>query len=178
MFTSKAGAKNTSAKLNFMDDRPKGGLTFRFTASTPQDLSERQEFQDFLIPIIAENKQRNTTNLAADATVAQGLGAGAAALTSDQPSERSTPSASTSRATTPAPVVRPNPSGATYNKEEVALRLRVLAKNPTLKALHRDLVLAKLVSDAEFWDGRQVRFAFRVDTPPNHQLRVSLAYSI
>jgi len=158
MFTSKAGAKNTSAKLNFVEDRPKGGLTFKFTAAAPHDLSERQDLQDFLIPIIAENKQRNTANIAGEANVAQGMGAGAAALVPDQAGgpPSASASASNSRSTTPAPSNRPSTSGTTYNKEEVAVRLRVLAKNPTLKALHRDLAVAGLISDADFWDGREV----------------------
>jgi transcription initiation factor TFIIH subunit 1 len=159
MFTSKAGAAKTSAKLAFIDDRPKGGLTFQFTATSPQNLADRQALQDYLIPFIAENKQRNTTNIATDANAAQGIGAGAAALAKSQPVASSSTSPWTSRPSTPAPVARATasgPSGNAYDEEEIGLRKRVLAKNSTLKSLHRDLVIAGLVSDEDFWDGRQV----------------------
>jgi len=36
------------------------------------------------------------------------------------------------------------------------IRLRVLRKNPTLKMLHTELVLAKEITEEEFWDGREV----------------------
>ena len=159
MFTSKAGAAKTSAKLAFIDDRPKGGLTFQFTATPPQSLADRQALQDYLIPFIAENKQRNTTNLATEANAGQGIGAGAAALARPQPTASSSNSTSTSRANTPGPVARTTaggPGGISYDEEEIGLRKRVLAKTPTLKSLHRDLVIAGLVSDEDFWDGRQV----------------------
>lgn len=159
MFTSKAGAAKTSAKLAFIDDRPKGGLTFQFTAASPQNLADRQALQDFLIPFIAENKQRNTTNIANDANAAQGMGAGAAALARPQPVASSSTSPANSRTTTPVPAGRaaaPGPNGTTYDEEEIGLRKGVLSKNPTLKSLHRDLVIAGLVSDEDFWDGRQV----------------------
>ena len=38
------------------------------------------------------------------------------------------------------------------------LRLRVLNKNPNLKLLHRELVLAKQITEEEFWEGREVGF--------------------
>lgn len=156
MFTSKAGAAKTSAKLAFIDDRPKGGLTFQFTAAAPQNLADRQALQDYLIPFIAENKQRNTTNLATEANAAQGIGAGAAAIARPQPTASSSTSPAGSRANTPVPAARTAAGGTAYDEEEIGLRKSVLSKNPTLKSLHRDLVIAGLVSDADFWDGRQV----------------------
>jgi len=38
------------------------------------------------------------------------------------------------------------------------IRLRVLRKNPTLKMLHTELVLAKEITEEEFWDGREVSY--------------------
>lgn len=87
------------------------------------------------------------------------MGAGAAALARPQPIASSSTSPANSRTTTPAPAGRaaaPGPNGTTYDEEEIGLRKGVLSKNPTLKSLHRDLVIAGLVSDEDFWDGRQV----------------------
>jgi transcription initiation factor TFIIH subunit 1 len=40
---------------------------------------------------------------------------------------------------------------------EFRLRKKVLMNNPELGALHRDLVMTGQITEAEFWDGREVR---------------------
>ncbi|KAI5452983.1 RNA polymerase II transcription factor B subunit 1 [Naganishia albida] len=188
MFTSKAGAKKTSLKLEFENNVPKGGLTFQFTATPPNDVSERQQVQDFLVPIIAKNKERVLSGIAQTTDAEAGIKAGAAALVESvgkdgRPVKTSTPSgravdvakilpgtAPSSRAGTPS---RPTPPGtpvpATGTDQTIpggligpslapfAIQLKqsVLRKHPNLLSLHRQLVIEKLVTEAEFWDGRE-----------------------
>lgn len=171
MFTSKAGAAKTSAKLAFLEDRPPGGLTFQFTSPTPQDLTDRQDLQDYLVPFIAANKARGTPGTTAitekvveAGNVAQGIGAGGAALA--EPSvgrKRGLPSDSASQSRSSTPLPNPALKGSTGTgrsktslSEDLQLKRGILGKNPTLRQLHADLVLSKLILDSEFWDGRQV----------------------
>lgn len=174
MFTSKAGAKKTSLKLEFENNVPAGGLTFQFTAPPPTDVAQRQEVQDLLVPIIARNKERLITGLAQGAVVEAGIKTGAAALVEQTGKVTSTPSgravdvgkvvsgAGLSRSGTPTPGT-PNgdqtppqgPLGPSLTPFAIALKQSVLRKNPHLLSLHRQLVIEKLVTEAEFWDGRE-----------------------
>jgi transcription initiation factor TFIIH subunit 1 len=184
MFTSKAGAKKTSLKLEFENNVPAGGLTFQFTATPPKDISERQEIQDFLVPIIAKNKERVLSGIAQTADAEAGIKAGAAALVEtlgkDGRGKTSTPSGKAvdaakvaqlaaggkSRSGTPTPgtpVASPaadgnvptGPIGPSLTPFAIQLKQSVLRKNPNLLSLHRQLVIEKLVTEAEFWDGRE-----------------------
>lgn len=187
MFTSKAGAKKTSLKLEFENNVPAGGLTFQFTAPPPADTLERQQVQDFLVPIIARNKERLISALAQTADAEAGIKAGAAALveTVGKDAQRGKTSTPTGRAVdvakvaalgappppvksrsgtptpgTPGPVTdqpeQPSgPLGPSLSPFAIQLKQSVLRKNPHLLSLHRQLVIEKLVTEAEFWDGRE-----------------------
>lgn len=143
MFTSKAGAPKTSLKLSFVDDVPAGGLTFQFSAAGTE-VADRQAVMDRLIGIIAANKER----------IASGVDD---APPPPPPPKRKLPppvlstlsSPGSSRASSP----KPGPSGLT--PEMIELRKAVLLKNPQLKVLHKELVLGRLVSESEFWEGRE-----------------------
>lgn len=165
MFTSKAGAAKTSAKITFINDVPAGGLTFQFVAPSPQDVADRQELQETLVPVIARNKEREAEGLAAGSNVAQGIGAGSAAIaessTSGNRSRGDTPASGGAGTGTNTPNIvagRKKAMPAGFSEEEIALKTKVLTKHPTLRKLHAELVFGKLVTDAEFWEGRQVGF--------------------
>ena len=64
---------------------------------------------------------------------------------------------STSRATSVATERRETPVIAgTDPASEFRLRKKVLMSNPELLTLHRDLVMTGQITEAEFWDGREV----------------------
>jgi transcription initiation factor TFIIH subunit 1 len=187
MFTSKAGAKKTSLKLEFENNVPRGGLTFQFTAAPPNDVSERQQVQDLLVPIIAKNKERVLSGIAQTADAEAGIKAGANALVESvgkdgRPVKTSTPSGKAvdvakilpgnapspragtpTRSTpgTPVPTTGPDQSipggliGPSLTPFAIQLKQSVLRKHPNLLSLHRQLVIEKLVTEAEFWDGRE-----------------------
>jgi transcription initiation factor TFIIH subunit 1 len=55
----------------------------------------------------------------------------------------------------PAPSVAP---GAGLSADDIRLRKKVLVANPDLMGLHRDLVMSGQITEAEFWEGREVYF--------------------
>lgn len=159
---SKAGAANTSLKLLFKDDLPKGGLTFKFTS--PQKEADRQRVQDLLIPFVQANK----TAESAAASTAAGTPAGgtpAAGTPTAGPSGAGGSGSGTASPAVSTPVGTPGTPSALVRKrkhEDDAsrkrtniLRQRVLRRDPTLKELHRALVLGKQISEDDFWSGRE-----------------------
>jgi transcription initiation factor TFIIH subunit 1 len=49
------------------------------------------------------------------------------------------------------------PEQQAARKLETKLKMKVLAKNPNLRALHKELVRGAQISEKEFWEGREVR---------------------
>lgn len=133
MFTSKAGAAKTSLKLSFLEDTPAGGLTFQFI-NPGKEVEERQIVMDRLIGIIAQTKERMAAG--GDETTSKAV--------------KPVPAATPSRPASPAPS---RFGGLT--PEMIELRQAVLLKNPQLKMLHKELVMGKLVTESEFWSGRE-----------------------
>lgn len=73
---------------------------------------------------------------------------------------------SISRATSVATERRGTPVIAgTDPASEFRLRKKVLMSNPELLTLHRDLVMTGQITEAEFWDGREVCPLFRLLSP-------------
>ncbi|KAJ9098251.1 hypothetical protein QFC21_004580 [Naganishia friedmannii] len=181
MFTSKAGAKKTSLKLEFENNVPAGGLTFQFTSPPPADVSDRQKVQDLLVPIIAKNKERLVVRTVEKSDAEAGIRAGGNALLEKSGKTTSTPSgkvvdvsrvigttsAAASRPSSPAPSpatgpptdtiseIPTGPLGPSLTPFAIQLKQSVLRKHPNLLSLHRQLVIEKLVTEQEFWDGRE-----------------------
>jgi transcription initiation factor TFIIH subunit 1 len=181
MFTSKAGAKKTSLKLEFENNVPAGGLTFQFTSTPPADVSDRQKVQDLLVPIIAKNKERLVVRTVEKSDPEAGIRAGGNALLEKSGKTTSTPSGKVvevsrvigttstgaSRPSSPSTSIPSGPStntsseiptgplGPSLTPFAIQLKQSVLRKHPNLLSLHRQLVIEKLVTEQEFWDGRE-----------------------
>lgn len=156
MLASKAGSARTSLMLKFKEDVPPGGLLFTFTAATKE--TDRQAVQDLLIPFVAANKAGTAAPTPASAGPSKAAGtATTAAAPSGATSGAATPAAGSTPGT-PSSITRKrklDDADATARRRSNALRERVLRKNPTLKLLHRELVIGKQISEDEFWDGRE-----------------------
>ncbi|WRT66590.1 uncharacterized protein IL334_003549 [Kwoniella shivajii] len=172
MLASKAGSKSISLKILFKDDIPAGGLLFVFSNATSKE-EDRKSVQDILIPFVAVNKNP-ITNTSASA----GGGSGSASASNDT-SNVVTPSTSAAAAVMSAnsrgkrkaeddgtPTSTPggggggvstpiSPAVRAQRKKEYKLRQKVLEKNPTLRMLHRELVIGKQITEEEFWEGRE-----------------------
>lgn len=158
MMTSKAGAANTSLKIMFKDELPKGGLTFKFTS--PQKEADRQKVQDLLIPFVQANKAAEGAAAggtpAAATPTAGPSGAGSGDGTPGTASPMSTPVGTPGGAGTPSSLVRKRKHEDDASRKRTnILRQRVLRRDPTLKELHRALVLGKQISEDDFWSGRE-----------------------
>lgn len=135
MLTSKPEAARISLQVRFKDNIPEGGLSFTFEGAKKKE--DRQAVQDMLVPVIAANR-------AAESSSGPGTPSG------------STPATGTPG--TPASLVRKRKADdgdSKARRKTNALREAVLRKNSTLKLLHRELVMAKQISEDEFWDGRE-----------------------
>lgn len=172
MFASKATSPKVSLKVTFRDNIPDGGLTFTFTS--PDARNDRQTVQDILIPYITANRAQaggSGTPAAAGGTPTAAVSASASAP--GTPGAMGTPGAAAAGGSagkgkrkadeiTPAgggvgsAVAALSPAAAAKLKATNRLRLRVLNKNPNLKLLHRELVVARQITEEEFWDGREV----------------------
>ena len=53
------------------------------------------------------------------------------------------------------------PEQQAARKLETKLKMKVLAKNPNLRALHKELVRGQQISEREFWEGREVSLLSR-----------------
>ena len=171
MLASKAGSAKVSLKLLFKDDIPNGGLHFTFTSSTvSQREGDRKIVQNTLIPFVSATR----------AGVPSGSGGGSGGfgvtgVTGGSSVPTSTPGGSASG--TPGTVVgkrkaidggsagaSPGASGeggggsGGKRPENWKLRVKVLKKNPHLDLLHRELVRGKQITEAEFWEGREVSY--------------------
>jgi transcription initiation factor TFIIH subunit 1 len=156
MFASKATSAKVSLKVTFRDDIPAGGLLFTFTS--PKAGDDRTAVQDTLIPYITANRSapNGVTPAAATAATTSAAPSPAAAGPSGEKKRKAyDPSTPTDTAPgTPSAVAGVKRPQTQLGK----IRLRVLRKNPTLKLLHTELVLAKEITEEEFWDGREVSF--------------------
>ena len=162
MLASKAGAPKVSLKLVFKDDIPQGGLFFTFT-NTPTREDDRKVVQDTLIPFVSANRAGSPNNANVDTPGASGSGAGGSATGSTPGTPSAVPGAGSS-GKRKADVNSPSGSGSGSKirgdrSEDWSLRKKVLMRNPTLNLLYRELVLSTQITQAEFWDGREVSFA-------------------
>lgn len=165
LFSSKEGAAQVKLKISLVGDD--AGHNFTFTSPQPQAVNERQKFKQELTAIIGRNRSApdnlpkpilpsiNPSNgLPAHIAPSPVASTPRPSALSVRPSMSRAPSvASESRGT---PVVTGSDPAS-----EFRLRKKVLMSNPELGALHRDLVMTGQITEAEFWDGREVcRAAF------------------
>lgn len=181
MFASKATSAKVSLKVTFKDDVPAGGLLFTFTS--PDAAADRTTVQDTLIPYITANRQGPSMQDTVAATAAAGSGSPAVgspaaangngngtpdALNKGKRKAVYDPSTPTSDAGVAA-------GGSSNSKrpqmQNGKIKARVLRKNPNLKLLYTELVLAKEITEEEFWDGREVCTAFHTLRLPGHLSR-------
>lgn len=163
MLASKAGAPKVSLKLLFKDDLPAGGLHFTFTNPTVSSREDdRKTVQDILIPFVSINKGITPLPGAiptpgAASTSTPGTPAAVAGIKRRLDGETAAPSpASSQDGGTPV-----DPAKKVKNSVLNSLRGKVLRKNPTLAALHHELVVSpddptQRISEREFWEGREV----------------------
>ena len=165
LFCSKEGAPQVRLKVALFTDE--NGHNFTFVS--PNAHNEREKFKKELTGIVSINKTaaeagsrgpppvpitpltttpttHKTSNLNAPTPHVLGR---VAHPHPPLPPSRAASVASEKRATTPTIV------GVDHAKD-FKLRKRVLMSNPDLAALHKDLVIGGQITEAEFWDGREV----------------------
>ncbi|KAI9572264.1 hypothetical protein HD554DRAFT_2320529 [Boletus coccyginus] len=129
LFCSKEGAAQVRLKLGLVNDD--AGHNFTFTATPQEAYPERETFKQELTNIISRNRSGG-----APAAATNG---GAAAAPVQTPKRL---------VTAALPAREPRPPAPPLSK-------RVLLENPELLALHKELVLAGQITEAEFWEGRE-----------------------
>ncbi|KAL1728800.1 hypothetical protein EV714DRAFT_274260 [Schizophyllum commune] len=147
-----------------------GGDGHNFTFTLPHDdaVAEREHFKTELTAVIARNRNAHATSApisAAPLPVSALAGSSLSAAPSPTSSAPPTPRASqfapgpihsraasivngTERASTPV-IVGNDPA------VDFRIRKKVLLANPDLAALHRELVMTRQITEAEFWEGRE-----------------------
>lgn len=164
MLASKPGKAKVSLKLIFKDDVPAGGLLFTFTA--PSKETDRKDVQDILIPFVSANKGIIPAAAGPSVPTPTAVPAqnGSPAISTPGTPADGTPSAVAKgkRKAEDTPMTpQMSEAAKVARKAENRLKMKVLSKNPNLKMLHRELVLAGQISEKEFWEGREVSFVHR-----------------
>lgn len=165
LFCSKEGAAQVRLKLGLVNDD--AGHNFTFTATSQEvAYSERETFKAELTNIISRNRSSGVlataTNAGAVAAPAQTPKVPVTATSTLTPSKAATPvafpasRASTSRATSVVSDVRMPILSGQDTATDFRLRKRVLLTNLELLALHKELVMSGQITEAEFWEGREV----------------------
>ncbi|KAK8864616.1 hypothetical protein IAR55_001866 [Kwoniella newhampshirensis] len=161
MLASKAGSAKVSLVIKFKDDIPAGGLHFQFTNPTTKE-EDRKTVQDILIPFVSVNKLPQgaapATSTAVSTPAEQptpSTSAAAAVMSANAKGKRKAEDASPGTPGTGVGSPSVPPAVRASRKRTNLLRQKVLEKNPTLRMLHRELVLAKQITEEEFWDGRE-----------------------
>lgn len=154
LFCSKEGATQVRLKLGLVGDDT--GHNFTFTSPQPVAYSEREKFKKELTNIISRN--RSSLDIAPRPPVTASTPTSTHASNAPTPRPLAAPSRpSTSRAASVSsdqrttPVIPGNDPASDFR-----LRKKVLMSNPDLGSLHRDLVMSGQITEAEFWDGREV----------------------
>jgi transcription initiation factor TFIIH subunit 1 len=170
LFCSKEGAAQVRLKLSVKEEE--AGHNFTFLSPQPVAYAEREKFKKDLTTIIGRNRGVSETvsrpPVTANASVEPATSVVATAVPASLSSNAPTPKlsippsrASTSRAPSVAsdrmgtPAVPGNDHASDFR-----LRKKVLLSNPGLATLHKELVMSGQISEAEFWEGREVDFCF------------------
>lgn len=126
-------------------------VLLQFTGAPDTALSEREKFKKELANSVVRNRQNasNQANTADGASTPATPGVSSVSVT-PSPAVAMSKASTPSRAGTPGGANTPS-SGAQGVAPELALRIRILKSNPSLAALHKDVVMSGAMSDAEFW---------------------------
>ncbi|BGO92122.1 hypothetical protein NBRC10512_000853 [Rhodotorula toruloides] len=166
LFASKPGGPRIMLKVQLKQPLPPSVAddSHNFTFTSPASaLSDRDRFKQLLSDVIARNREREASSAVSGAAAAQAAGGGAQAGPSAGAANGRARSSGTSGGAsgsgTPQPGTgTPGPSSSSANaSQQTTFRLRkfILQSNPSLLALHRDLVLTGQITESEFWEGRE-----------------------
>lgn len=166
LFCSKEGAAQVRLKIALFTDET--GHNFTFTS--PNARIEREKFKKELTVIVGANKAAAEAGTRGPVTATP-----APIVPLPATPAHKAPTPSVSNAPTPRPAggapSLPLSRAASVASERRAstpviagidpandfkLRKKVLMSNPDLAALHKDLVIGGQITEAEFWDGREV----------------------
>ena len=129
LFSSKEGGAKVMLRVGILPAAPTAPPVeefFNFTfIAASSALSDRERFKKEISDLVATNRERITN--------------GDTTIPGDSPSVKGKERA------IPLP-----PAPTTFH-----LRKKVLMSDPALASLHRDLVQSKMISEAEFWEGRE-----------------------
>jgi transcription initiation factor TFIIH subunit 1 len=170
LFCSKEGAAQVRLKIALFNDE--NGHNFTFIS--PNARAEREKFKSELTVIVGTNKAATEAGSKGPVTSTP---VPIVPLTTTP--ARKTPTPTTSNAPTPrpsggAPPIPLSRAASVASERRAAtpviagidhtndfkLRKKVLVNNPDLAALHKDLVISGQITEAEFWDGREVFHLF------------------
>ena len=146
LFCSKDGASQVKLKVGVRNDDQ--GHYFTFINSPDIALSERDKFKKELTSILAHNK-----GLSTPITPISGQSR-AVAKPVPRPAPPSPSFRQPSRTNTPPNIASTSNPG--LNQDDIQTCKRILLKDTELADLHRMLVMSGQVTEAEFWEGRQV----------------------
>lgn len=157
LFCSKEGAAQVRLKLGLVGDD--NGHNFTFTSPQSTAYIEREKFKKELTTIISRNRSFTDAPTNGIARPPLAVSTAPTPALSNAPTPRSAvpPSrASTSRAPSVSSDGRTPIIPGSDPTSDFRLRKKVLLTNPELGALHRDLVMSGQITEAEFWEGREV----------------------
>lgn len=163
LFCSKEGAAQVRLKLGLVGDD--NGHNFTFTSPPHIAVTEREKFKKELTNIISRNRSTQgglPKPIQPSLSLSNSLPVSSAptpVITTPKPtapplrlSDSRAPSVS-GDSRRPTPVFTGNDPASDFR-----LRKKVLMSNPELGTLHRELVMSGQITEAEFWDGREVTF--------------------
>lgn len=134
----KPGATTFSLKVvRFPDTGPDPVITFNAPEGRERAEADRERFKEHLFAASVANKE----GIPATASVSDPAYASASGSVTPAPI----------RSASSVPGVQDASTLEQQRKDEIQLRIAVLAANPDLQALHRDLVFKKVMKDREFW---------------------------
>lgn len=122
------------------------GHNFTFTSPQPVALNEREKFKTELTTIIGRNK--GAPDSAPRLPVSALTHSTPTPVANASPPRAASVSSSENRAT---PILTGSDPA-----QDFRLRKTILLGNPELGTLHRELVIGGQITEAEFWEGREV----------------------
>nr|XP_018262956.1 transcription initiation factor TFIIH subunit 1 [Kwoniella dejecticola CBS 10117]OBR85114.1 transcription initiation factor TFIIH subunit 1 [Kwoniella dejecticola CBS 10117] len=185
MLASKAGSKAVSLKVLFRDDIPSGGLHLTFSNLSTREEDRKAVQDILIPFVAANKNPQGASNPTSNAVSSSSSANANGSSSTNQIVPPSTSAAQAvlqakgkrklddvaaedvaggSGIASPGTPGTSSPGGGgttlspaarAQRKREYKLRQKVLEKNPTLRMLHRELVIGKQITEEEFWDGRE-----------------------
>jgi transcription initiation factor TFIIH subunit 1 len=149
LFCTKEGAPKQRLKLNALD-QPEPYM-FQLTSPAAIAVAELATFKRLILEVITQNQNLSKSVIGAAPTTPTMTSPSStpAATPKVTPPTRASPAPAHSRASSAGPS-----KGQAYSFE---VYQKVLTTIPELASLHRDLVEGGQITEAEFWEGREVR---------------------